>query len=766
MKLVIAPKNNHLELLLFLRKNNPFLDIKLMSKEDLEKSFLYKGNNDSILYLMKEKGYSYEFAKSLLQDISYIDKESDNKKINELQIIKNELIEKEVFYSPINTIDKYDEVEIIGYPKEDFELVNLLKLAGLDAKYTNLNSENKKHEVVEFLRIEEEVYFVLNEIASLIDKGINIKDIYLLKRSSAYDYYLNKFSPSFGYRINLNKNESFYFLGGVKEFLKIYDSNKDLKESLISLKELMKDDPTYLDIEEVVNSSIIEDSSFELQKDYLVNKFKEKKIKEVRYTPALNVIDYPILNEDKCVFVLGFAQGEFPRSYKDDHYLSDKELSSINRLNSKDKTRIDEASLINFFNSNNKFHFSYSKSSNEGSHFASPISKKLDYKVIHKELPSSFYSEEVIKLIYANLRDLDNFYKERKDDYYKCRDVIEIKYDTYSNKYENKANAFDEDSKIRLSTTSLDLFSKCPFHYYLDKVIKLDEFESTYAISMGNIAHKCFEKFREPDFDFERVFEEEMNKYEFSPSEKYLLTHNVKKQIKTAIEDIKKREENYNSPRIYNELNINKKITDNTTLQGQIDNLVILDNKYIICIDYKTGSTKFERNKLEFGQSSQLPTYSYLISDDNRFKDKQVIGLYINNVMTSSLKDEKKEEDLIHPYLKLNGVSLASLETMVNADKTLERGKSEFINGLSTKIAGGLKENSSLITQEEFESYREIIYKFYLEMDKKLRNNEFDISPSYFSDSANACQYCSYRDVCFVKSKQYRILKKEENSDE
>ena len=66
MKYVVAPKKNHLKLLNTLRKNDPFLDIKLMSKEDLENAFLYKANINSLIYLMVEHHYSYEVAKAII----------------------------------------------------------------------------------------------------------------------------------------------------------------------------------------------------------------------------------------------------------------------------------------------------------------------------------------------------------------------------------------------------------------------------------------------------------------------------------------------------------------------------------------------------------------------------------------------------------------------------------------------------------------------------------------------------------------------------
>ena len=53
------------------------------------------------------------------------------------------------------------------------------------------------------------------------------------------------------------------------------------------------------------------------------------------------------------------------------------------------------------------------------------------------------------------------------------------------------------------------------------------------------------------------------------------------------------------------------------------------------------------------------------------------------------------------------------------------------------------------------------------DMDSDLRNNNFPIRPYYKSERDYACEYCSYKDVCFVRLKeQANVLSKEEKEDE
>jgi ATP-dependent helicase/DNAse subunit B len=208
-------------------------------------------------------------------------------------------------------------------------------------------------------------------------------------------------------------------------------------------------------------------------------------------------------------------------------------------------------------------------------------------------------------------------------------------------------------------------------------------------------------------------------------------------------------------------------LTKNTVINGTIDNFVTIDDKYFICIDYKTGSTKFDENKLQYGLSTQLPTYALLTLSNEKYKDLELAGLYINNVLTSSLFVKKEDDELIPGYLKLNGKTIGDLNAVAKIDSTVIDGKSSFISGVALKSDGsGLKEVKSIVSPFAFEEYVQKVKDLYIDMDAKLRNNEFDIKPIFFSSRDNACMYCPYRDVCFVRREQFDDKSGGEDEDE
>ena len=68
--------------------------------------------------------------------------------------------------------------------------------------------------------------------------------------------------------------------------------------------------------------------------------------------------------------------------------------------------------------------------------------------------------------------------------------------------------------------------------------------------------------------------------------------------------------------------------------------------------------------------------------------------------------------------------------------------------------------------KEELDKYIEIVKAKYLEVSELIRSNHFPIAPIDKGKSGSrACQYCTYRDICYVREKQVRYLEKEEGEN-
>ena len=196
--------------------------------------------------------------------------------------------------------------------------------------------------------------------------------------------------------------------------------------------------------------------------------------------------------------------------------------------------------------------------------------------------------------------------------------------------------------------------------------------------------------------------------------------------------------------------------------------MVVLDDKYIVCIDYKTGSSSsnFKEGRFEYGLSTQLPTYTLLASRDERFADYQVMGIYINHVIPDSTNNTKEEDELIFNYLKLQGKTLADIDAISTFDSTIGDGKSSFIASVKLKKDMTFDGKSAVISEEKFDDYKTTVESYYLEMASRIRNNDFPISPLFISKNDNACQYCPFKDICYVRPYQRRLTEDSEDEED
>ena len=70
------------------------------------------------------------------------------------------------------------------------------------------------------------------------------------------------------------------------------------------------------------------------------------------------------------------------------------------------------------------------------------------------------------------------------------------------------------------------------------------------------------------------------------------------------------------------------------------------------------------------------------------------------------------------------------------------------------------------MSEEDLEEYKRITLDNFVKADKRIRNNDFRIAPFYAGENKNACQYCQYRDICFVKKEQRRLPSDYQESEE
>ena len=122
-------------------------------------------------------------------------------------------------------------------------------------------------------------------------------------------------------------------------------------------------------------------------------------------------------------------------------------------------------------------------------------------------------------------------------------------------------------------------------------------------------------------------------------------------------------------------------------------------------------------------------------------------------------------EDIhIYEHLRLNGKTLNNNDFVFAFDQSVAQGNSSFISSLRYKdesLAG-----TTLVGEETFAEYKDIVVALFKEMAKSLRENKFDIFPRFKKENDGVCERCSYHDICYVKKEQYNFVKKDDAEEE
>ena len=99
------------------------------------------------------------------------------------------------------------------------------------------------------------------------------------------------------------------------------------------------------------------------------------------------------------------------------------------------------------------------------------------------------------------------------------------------------------DNKLLLSYSSLDKYYRCPFSYYLDKVLKINVYEETFYQVIGTLFHAILQKYFDGKDSFEELWiqgKKEIGR-EFTAKEEFFL-EKLRDELEFVIETIEYQE--------------------------------------------------------------------------------------------------------------------------------------------------------------------------------------------------------------------------------
>ena len=765
--LLIIP--THLKETILLSFCDELKNIKIMTDNEFIRSYYFDYDLETIYYLMNKYKLKYEVVLIYLKNLYYVEnKNYNNDKLNKLVEIKKELDEHNLLkYKPL-FLNKLKSMNIVFYNFYDLDkfylnlIDNLKKITSVEV----INEENNcyyEHKIYEFKNAEEEVEFVATKICELVLSGVNINNIVLLNSSDIYTNHIKRIFKYFSIPINIKDNNS--LLGTKMGTFFLENINSDISKTF-ELLEINFDLKNSLNLE-IYNRLITISNKFSFVSDYMEIKDLLKvellntKLSDVILDEAVKVevLEDYIPNDNEYVFLLGFNQGECPKNLKDEDYINDLLKEKLNLSTTTSKNIIHSKKIINIIKNVKNLWITYKLNGEQGSLTVSSLNEKLNYEVIHN-----------IKISY-NYSNLNNNLKLARymDDYLKYgskNEDLDLLNNTYKNnvyrKYDNKFNGIKKTNEnIILSYSSMDNYYKCSFKYYISSILKLNCYEETFMTYIGSLFHYVLSK--KDNLSLEDSITEFMNNNpkEFTNKENFFL-EKLKKDLEFILGVIKKQDDytNFHNALYEKYIEIPK---ENDKFIGIVDKILLNDNKTLgAIVDYKTGNPSLELNYIEYGLGLQLPIYLYLINKIN--PDIEVVGFYLQKILPSliirnPLKDiTSQKRDL----LKLQGFSLSEEEKLSEFDKTYI--DSELIK--SMKVGNnGFYAYSKTLTKNNMQNIVKIIDQKIDEALTNIHNNNFDINPKVINNKNIGCEYCKFKDICYMTEKDIVRLKDIDNLD-
>ena len=725
------------------------LSIKILSKRDLINNLSFGYNDKTIIYLMN-KGYSYSNAKELISCLYFV--KEGNDKLTKLNNLKKELIDNNLLTT--NSLYPYllknKQIYIYGYSSFDKELLLLLREYKDNIKFIK-NYKNKKEFLVnQYQTIEEEVDGLFNEIGKLVKQGVPLNKIKLLQYPSEYDLLIKKYASFYKMPVNFKSevtiDKSPYFNIFKEKYL-----NSSLEEAFKEMIEIVKVDNYHF--LETLKGLIYDVDGLFITKEETINYLSLKAVDtylgEIKYENGLDIISYDHL-EDNHIFIVGFNLLSYPKVVKDVTYLNDKEKEYLNINTSIDTNKIEEDRVINFLNIHDKLHISFKNKIGKSEYYPSPLIDKLKMIKISKTIDLERTKKD--PSIYLVAKANDKFSSLGvKSIAYKAIESKEVEYKNYNHKYKH-ISSLENDSKLMyISYSQVNNYNQCPFMYFVDRILKLSDFEGNFNTKLGEFYHTILEKSLIEEIDFDEVYKEVENIFE-EPSDIYFARKSIANLIK-VVSEFDEMKNNANLE-VYGEKDCKVYIDPLTILNGKIDKVVYIkeNNEYFI-VDYKTGNAHFDKKEMEFGLSLQLPTY--LILSEMILRDREPIGIFIQNIIPKDIKD-----------ISLNGLQNESAKSWIKLDPSLSipNTKSKYFGSIKTNKGGVIVSSKNNATKEDFIEIKKKALEKIEETTKNIRAANFEISPLKARDNENidACKHCSHQSICFknVYDNRYIEIKK------
>lgn len=755
-KIMICPSEYKKKILLEEEKNDSLHSMKFYSKKDFFEHYYFSYDWKSVSYLISKYHYPVDVCLTYLNYLYPIhDIEYSSSKLCFLRDLKKELMNENLLtFSPsFHEYLKNTEIEVASlYDLERYEEEVLSYKVEVDEVSLSMP-------VYQFSTMEDEIHFVCVKIRELFQKGIPFSKIFLCNVSEDSFFSLEKMFSYYQIPIEIPHRDSIYSSQIVQQYLKtgeISISSSDpivklLCDALAEVAELEEGDAKREILIEILKNTYLSNPSYE----------EAVCIKDI-YT-------YPFSSDD-YVFVLGFNQDILPTISKDTDYLSDLEKEEIGIYPSTYVNVRRKKVLASIFSKISHLVISYPLSSPFQQYYPSSMIQDYDFSIIREDIVDKEYSHLYNQLRLGEYLDQFYLYGEKHPSFHTFASKYSIPYRQYQSTFGGiSRNLYLQqlDYPFKLSYTALNTYQECQFHYYLQYVLKLGEFEDTFAATIGSLYHKVLSLYQTEGFSLDEFWNRYLEEKNLSLKDTVLLVR-VRRDLETLLEELKRQKSFTMFQNEYLEQKLEVKVRDDiyVVFVGYLDKIMTYQNvsdTYFAIVDYKTGFIDTHLEPMKYGLHMQLPIYLYLLTYSKFFENPIFTGIYYQNILFSyptwSDKVEKEKKD----SYQLKGYSTDQLDILSKFDSTYL--DSELIKGLKYDPTKGFSHYSKIMDDEFYHKILSYTKKEIEDRVEDILQANFSINPKIYGKENISCEFCPYKDICFHEDRDLVYLDKVEDFD-
>lgn len=772
--IIIAPYLASKDLVKQYRIDDPFVDVKFFTKSSFLSNYYYQYGEDALLHVTNKFRKDYDVANQILQAISkMVIEDTSCDKYKELLKIKISLLDEKLL-----SRNEYFEqelkdsvIDVYFYSENDTELNKYLR--GKNVHYiSKIGTVPTKVEA--FHSNNEELSYVFNEVARLLDNGVSGNKIAIYGLGESDEVIYSRLLKNYKFHINNAYPKTLLSKVYVNRFIaNILESGVD--EAYQNEVTISSNDETFDTFTKIVKKYHNPSLTNVYQSEIYQSIFNKTKLENVKYDDGIEIVNEPICPKDGYLFIVNMVQGLYPILTKDNGYLSDDDKVRLGIVTSEEENIANYELFINYLKQDGKIYLSYSDCSFSSKYYPSPLIKSLNIEVNIEHDIEKYYSFDEAQFAYANELDIEKNYLSSSKLLQKFRNSkdIDILYRTYTYN-PTPIKHFSFNKVVELSYTKTTTYYQCGFKYYLNNILKIDELEDNFSITLGLLTHRIFQNISTGK-TFDELYDEayETYKTKFGKND-WVFLRRIKKDLKRVFDYVISFEMQTANASFKREMRMSTYLTDHVQLTGVLDKVIVFnDTSEVAVVDYKTGKAEFVEPLIEYGMSLQLPTYSLLLKKSDEFSKSKIAGLFLQPLLlpTSETLYSRVADNDLNTFAKLNGlISNRDDDGAIKLFDSSDKPKNSiYLASVGYKIDGSLSLNAckKLRSEEYFDKLADSAEQLIVDAGNAILNNEFPINPKMVDDVDESCKYCPFKDICYKDDSAYvrintKKVKKEE----